>query len=383
MRQRVKVQGGESAGRTGGKGVFAAFVKKEFRHVVRDKRTMLIVLAMPVVQIILFGFALSSEIRNVNVAVLAPHYDEQVRRIVERMDASEYFTVTGMLTSDKDVDMAFRDGSADMILAFGGGFDEVYTVEGTEIQLIADATNTNTATTMVMYATNIISNSLTDGQQEMKAGIVPDIRMLYNPQMKSSYGFVPGVMGLIIILICAMMTSVSIVREKEQGTMELLLVSPMRPIMIIISKMVPYLVLSFIDFLMIVLLSVTVLDVPMAGSFGALCVLALLYIIVALSLGLLISTKVESQMAAMLGSGMVLMVPSMFFSGMIFPVESMPLFFQWLSKILPPSWFITGVKKLMIEGLPAMYVAKETLILTVMAVVLIAASLKNFKYRLE
>ena len=207
--------------------------------------------------------------------------------------------------------------------------------------------------------------------------------MLYNPQMKSSYSFVPGVMGLIIILICAMMTSVSIVREKETGTMELLLVSPMKPMMIIVSKMMPYLVLSFIDFLIITLLSVTLLDVPMQGSFGVLCLLALLYITAALSLGLLISTRVESQMAAMLVSGMVLMVPSMFFSGMMFPVESMPLFFQWLSKMLPPTWFIIGVKKLMIEGLPAVYVAKEIAILTAMAAVLIAASLKNFKHRLK
>lgn len=376
-KKRDWVRGGQAR-------TFAAFVSKEFLHVVRDKRTMLIVLAMPVVQVVLFGFTLSTEIRNVNVAVLAPHYDETVRRIVERMDASDYFTVTGILHSDRDVDRAFQGGTADMVMAFGGGFDDVYTVEGTDIQLIADATNTNTATATVMYASGIIADCLSErSPQERAAGVQPEIRMLYNPQMKSSYSFVPGVMGLIIILICAMMTSVSIVREKETGTMELLLVSPMKPMMIIVSKMMPYLVLSFIDFLIITLLSVTLLDVPMQGSFGVLCLLALLYITAALSLGLLISTRVESQMAAMLVSGMVLMVPSMFFSGMMFPVESMPLFFQWLSKMLPPTWFIIGVKKLMIEGLPAVYVAKEIAILTAMAAVLIAASLKNFKHRLK
>ena len=201
--------------------------------------------------------------------------------------------------------------------------------------------------------------------------------------MRSSYSFVPGVMGLIIILICAMMTSISIVREKESGTMEILLVSPMRPLVIIISKMIPYMVLSIVNYLTILLLSITLLDVPMTGSFWSLTLLSLIYIIVSLALGLLISTKARTQLAAMLGSGMVLMIPVIFLSGLLFPIESMPRIFQIVSYIIPASWYIEGVRKLMIEGLSMSMVAKEFIILSVTAVFLLAISIKNFKLRLK
>jgi ABC-2 type transport system permease protein len=235
-----------------------------------------------------------------------------------------------------------------------------------------------------MYSSNIIQEFLVEKRTEVvPMGLQPSIRMLYNPQMRSAYSFVPGVMGLIMILICAMMTSISIVREKETGTMEVLLVSPVKPIYIIWSKMIPYFVVSCVSFASILLLSVYVLEVPLLGGFVSLGLLSLLYIMTALALGLLISTIANSQVTAMLISGMVLMMPVIFFSGMVFPVESMPIILQYVSSIIPARWYIAGVKKLMIEGLPVKYVWKEFIILIGMTLFLMTVSLKNFKNRLQ
>ena len=364
---------------------FRAFVKKEFFHILRDKRTILILFGMPVMQIILFGFAISTEVKNINVAFLVPVHDEMTRQIVERIDASEYFSVKKMLSMPEEIDKVFQNGVADFVISLSPNFaNNIFSKEGSQIQLITDATDTNTATAVVMYSSGILQSFLSENFPDaMTSGIQPNIRMLYNPQMKSAYTFVPGVMGLIMILICAMMTSISIVREKEKGTMEVLLVSPVRPMNIILSKMVPYFVLSCISFSLILILSVFLLGMPIAGSLTGLCLISLLYIIVSLSLGLLISTVANTQITAMLASGMVLMMPVIFLSGMIFPVESMPAILQWISCIVPAQWYIIAVKKLMIEGLSSSFVIKEFLILFIMALFLITVSLKKFKYRLE
>ena len=364
---------------------FIAFVRKEFFHIFRDRRTMLILLGMPVVQIILFGFAISTEVKNVRVAVLDPNNDVMTRRIVDRIDASEYFTVNRLLHSPQEVETAFREGDIDLAIVFGTRFiDRLYAGDA-EIQLITDATDPNMATTQVNYATGIIAAVQLE---MMPAGIatptiVPNVKLLYNPQMKSTYNFVPGVMGLILMLICAMMTSISIVREKETGTMEILLVSPVRPLFVILSKAVPYFVLSFINLVTILLLSVYVLHVPVAGSLFWLIFVSLLFIFVSLALGLLISSVTRTQVAAMLASGLILMMPTMILSGMIFPIESMPLVLQVVSDVLPARWYIQAVRKSMIEGVDVVHVVKEILILAFMAIVLITISFKKFKNRLE
>jgi ABC-2 type transport system permease protein len=362
------------------------FVKKEFLHIIRDPRTMLLLLGMPVVQVILFGFAISTEVKNIRVAVLAPVRDEATRQIVERIDASEYFIFETYLDSPGDIDRVFQSDRADFVIAFSPHFaDRLHTLEGAEIQWIPDATDTNTANAGVMYASEIVRTWLAEAAPPatQPRGIMPSVRMLYNPQMKSSYQFVPGVMGLILMLICAMMTSISIVREKETGTMEVLLVSPVRPIYIILSKMTPYLVLSCVNFATILTLSVALLDVPVTGSLWAIAGLSVLFILVSLALGLLISTVARTQMAAMLVSAVVLMMPVLMLSGMIFPIENLPLVLQAIACIIPARWYIEALKKLMIEGLPVGYVMKEIAILAVMAVALTGISLKNFKNKLE
>ena len=355
------------------------------RHIFRDRRTMLILLVMPVVQIILFGFAITTEVQNVRIAVLDPSDDVLTRRIVERLDASEYFTLTARFHTPQEMDEAFRRSQVDMAVVFSPGFADGLYTGGAAVQLVTDATDPNTATMQTSYAAGIITAA---ARELLPAGVrvpllQPEVKLLYNPQMKSVYNFVPGVMGLILMLICAMMTSVSIVREKEMGTMEVLLVSPVRPIFIILSKAVPYFVLSFVNLTTILLLSVYVLHVPVAGSLPWLVTVSLLFIFVSLSLGLLISTLTQTQVAAMLVSGLVLMMPTMLLSGMIFPVESMPWVLQGISAAIPARWYIQAVRKLMIQGVDVVNVFTEVGVLLGMAVVLVTVSLKKFKNRLE
>lgn len=364
---------------------FLIFAGKEFRHIFRDRRTMLILLVMPVVQIILFGFAITTEVQNVRMAVLDPSDDVLTRRIVERLDASEYFTLTARFHTPQEMDEAFRRSQVDMAVVFSPGFADGLYTDDAAVQLVTDATDPNTATMQTSYATGIITAAT---RELLPAGVnvpllQPEVKLLYNPQMKSVYNFVPGVMGLILMLICAMMTSVSIVREKEMGTMEVLLVSPVRHIFIILSKAVPYFVLSFVNLTTILLLSVYVLHVPVAGSLPWLVAVSLVFIFVSLSLGLLISTLTQTQVAAMLASGLVLMMPTMLLSGMIFPVESMPWVLQGISAAIPARWYIQAVRKLMIQGVDVVNVLTEVGVLLGMAVVLVTVSLKKFKNRLE
>ncbi len=363
-----------------------SFIRKEFYHILRDKTTMMILLLMPIIQIILFGFALTTEVKNTEVVVLVPTNDEASARIIEKMNASVYFDVVAQIHSTDEIQAIFRDSKAKLIMVFEENFGEKLLQTGkAHIQLIADATDPNAATSFTFYANNIIGSY----QQELMGAnanpyqITPEAKMLYNPQMIGAFNFVPGVLGMIMILICAMMTSIAIVREKEMGTMEILLVSPMKPIYTILSKITPYFVLSFINFATIILLSVYVLKVPIAGSLMSLIFVSFLYILVSLSLGMLVSTLTDSQQAAMLISGMALMIPVMLLSGMIFPIENMPWPLQWLSNIIPAKWYILAVKSIMIKGLGISSVLKEVAILCFMCLVLIVVSLKKFKIRLE
>ena len=340
----------------------------------------MILLGMPVLQIILFGFAITTELNHSRVAVLDPSKDAVTTRITERIDENRFFSVVKELSSASDIETVFRHDEADIVVAFTPDFDANLSTGEAGIQLVVDATDPNTGNMMAGYVQGIVGQALQSGTQSSP---IVQTHLLFNPQMKSAYNFVPGVMGLILMLICAMMTSISIVREKETGTMEVLLVSPIRPIFIILAKAVPYLVLSCVNLATILLLSVYVLHVPVEGSLWTLSFLSLLLIAVALSLGLLISCVVQNQVAAMIVSGMGLMMPVMLLSGMIFPIESMPAVLQWISNIIPARWYIQAVKKVMIEGLGMAAVWHEALILSGMAALLIGLSLKKFKERLE
>ena len=361
------------------------FIKKEFLHILRDKRTMLILLGMPMVQIILFGFAISVEVRNINLVVVAQRPAESVREIVEKIDVNPYFTVLKMVTSSNEAIEMMRSGATDMILHLPADFDRRIAEGEPGVQMVVDASNPNTAVTEQMYLRTILTSYFTERYPNMAVGsnIEMDLRLCYNPRMESAYNFVPGIMGLIMIIICAMMTSVSIVREKEMGTMEVLLVSPVKPITIIIAKMVPYFVLSCVNLAVILLLSHYVLAVPISGSLFWIGLISVVYILLSLALGLLISTLVKTQMATMLCSAMLLMLPILMLSGMLFPIESAPLFFQWLSYIVPARWYISAMRKLMLEGVSLRYVAAELSILAGFTIMLVSVALLNFKNRIQ
>mgnify|MGYP000090244229 CR=1 FL=1 len=364
---------------------FLSFVKKEFYHIFRDKRTMLILLGMPIVQIIIFGFAITTELKNTQIAVFDLSKDISTQRIIEQLGASEYFTVSQVLNSPNDIEQVFRQGKVNMVVVFGENFNNnlLHTGEAS-IQLIADATDPNQSLMQAGYATNIISSYQQELMREHNVPfrIIPEVKMLYNPQLKGAYNFVPGVMGLILMLICAMMTSIAIVREKEMGTMEVLLASPIKPIYIILAKAVPYFTLSVVNLTSILLLSYFVLKVPVVGSLFWLAVVSFIFIAVALSLGLFVSTIANTQVTAMLISGMGFMMPVMLLSGMIYPIESMPEVLQWISNIIPAKWYIDAIKKLMIQGVGVEFILKDMAILVSMFILLITISLKKFKVRL-
>lgn len=329
---------------------------------VRDFRTVTVVLVMPVVLLLLFGFAISTEVNNVNVAVVAERHTDETRQAIDRLRANPYFTFHGIATHS-EVEELLRKGKVDAAV--------VLRTENGRLthQIIVDASNTTMAQTSTAYIESVISG---------QASVPVVANTLYNPQLKSAYHFVPGIMGMIFILICAMMTSVSIVSEKETGTMNLLLVSPVRPRTIILGKLVPYFLLSCIILTLVLALSYTVLGLPFSASVVNVVWVTILYIVLALSLGLLISTIASTQVAALLVSGVMFMIPVVLLSGMIFPVENMPLPLQWLSCIIPARWYISAMRVLMIQQLPVSHVLTEVLVLLGMTLAVLALAIKKF-----
>lgn len=363
---------------------FLAFVKKEMLHILRDPRTMLILLAVPVLQILLFGFAISTEVRNTRIAILDPRPDVATRRIVEALDQSEYFDLALQVGTPEALTSAFRRGEIGMAVVFPTGLRETLERDGlARVQLIADATDPNTANLLVQYANAIISSTVSPPPGAGAWRIETRTKLLYNPRMKGAYNFVPGVLGMILLLVCAMMTAISIVRERETGTMEVILVSPMPPLLVVLAKLVPYFLLSCANLASVLLLSLFVLGVPVAGSFAALLVLSLVYIALGLALGLLISNLVATQVAAMLVSGMAFMLPVLLLSGMVFPVESMPAILRTVSIIVPARWYIAATRAVMIKGLGFAGIVHELSILLAMLAALLGASIATFRKRLD
>jgi len=361
------------------------FIKKEFFHILRDPRSMLVLLGMPIVQIVLFGFAITNEIRNANIVILDNSKDETTQKIISKLESSSYFKIYKTLSHNDEIYPAFKTGKIKLAVVFQPNFQqELAHTNKAQVQLIADASDPNNANTLTNYVTSIIADyqNQLNQQNKLPYTINTEMKMLYNPQLKGIYSSVPGVMALILMLISAMMTSIAIVKEKEIGTMEVLLVSPIKPWLIIISKVIPYFILSFINVLTIIVLSVYVLGMPIAGSVTLLFLMSTLYIFCSLALGLLISTSAKTQEAAMLASLMGLMLPVMLLSGYIFPVANMPVILQVISNIIPAKWYIVIVKQVMIKGLGVTGIWKETLILTGMTLFFILISIKRFKTRL-
>ncbi len=365
---------------------FLVFVKKEWLHIWRDRRTLFILIWMPVVQILLYGFALTNEVKNSKIAIFDQSRDLSTQAVSEKLAASRYFNLIKNVYSYKEIEATFRQGKIRLAVVFPNNFrNDLIHTNHAQIQLIADASDPNTANTLTNYASSIINDyqqSLTQNE-ELPYTIKTQVRMLYNPELKGAYNFVPGVMALVLMLVCAMMTSISIVREKEIGTMEVILVSPLKPFRIIIAKTIPYLIVSLLNIATILLLSVFVLDVPIVGSLLLLIGESILFTVTALSLGILISNTAKTQQTAQFTSMMSLFLPTLLFSGFLFPVENMPIPLQVISNIVPAKWYYIIVKSVMIKGLGFSAIWKETLILVGMTAVLLGISIKNFKIRLS
>ena len=356
---------------------FWSFIIKETQHIMRDRRTMMILFGMPIILMLIFGFAISTDVRNVRTIVVMSQIDHQTQRMINALDESEYFKVLYKVHTPAEAEQLIRNQKADMGIVFSTDFASKHG----GVQLITDGTDPNMAQQYNNYASQIMGTQLMNVMQK-KASSAIALKMLYNPQMKSSYNFVPGIMGILLMLICAMMTSISIVREKERGTMEVLLVSPVRPFLIILAKAVPYLVLAFVVLLAILLMSRFVLFVPIAGSLWLILLASTIYIFMALSLGLLISTIAKTQMAALLMSAVMLLMPCTMLSGMMFPIESMPHVLQWVAALIPPRYYISAMRKLLIMGVSFRYVLSEVVTLLGMTTLFLTVALLKFNKRL-
>jgi ABC-2 type transport system permease protein len=364
---------------------FQGFVTKEVYHIFRDRRTLLILFGMPVIMLTLFGFAIRNEITDIQIAVLDRSHDYVTEEIVSALLASPYFVGAALLQSDDEIERAFQRGAIKEAILFEPRFAQRLHRDGTaQVMVITDATDPNTASTMLAYTTAILQDYQ---QRTFGTGggvrIVPEVRMRFNPELKSVNLFVPGLMALILMLVSALMTSITITREKEMGTMEVLLVSPLRPVQIIVGKVLPYLLLSFVNVMTILVLARFVFGVPVRGNVALLLAECLLFILCALALGILISTRSQTQQTATMISLAGLLLPTVILSGFIFPISSMPLPLQYLSHIVPAKWFLLIVRDIMLKGVGIAYFWQETLILAGMTLLLMAASIRNFKVRLE
>jgi ABC-2 type transport system permease protein len=365
---------------------FFGFVKKEFFHIFRDPRTMIVLFGLPVIQVLIFGFAINTDIKDAKIAILDNSKDEMTRKLTQKIVSSGYFILNENLSTSSDIEKIFQAGKIKEVIIFQEDFEKKYQKDGkAAIQIIADASDPNNAEILANYTTAIINDFQREqmAENKMPYQIIPEVQMRYNPNLKSVFMFVPGIVTILLMLVCAMMTSISIAREKELGTMEILLVSPLKPLQIITGKVIPYVLLSFINAVTIILLGKWVFGMPIIGSYLLLMFVTIVFIVMVLSLGIFISTIANTQMTAMMISLLGLFLPTILLSGFIFPIENMPLPLQILTNIVPAKWFIIILKTIMLKGLGFSYIWKEFLVLFGMIIFILTLAMKKFKIRLE
>ena len=355
-------------------------------HILRDRRTLLILFGMPIAQVLIFGYAVTNEFKDAKIDVLDYAKDQSSMQLVQHLQSSGNFLLNRIIHSEREMEAGFRAGTSKLVLVIPESFAaDLYGSEPVSLQLIADGSDPNNANTLVQYASAMIQDfqrerlKLSENPFQVKV----ETRMLYNPQLISAYNFVPGTIALILLIISAMLTSLTIAREKEQGTMEILLVSPLPPLLIILGKVAPYAILSFINAVLVLVLGYFVFGVPVIGSLSLLLLICLLYVVTALSLGTLISTLSKTQQDAMMRSLMGLMMPSMVLSGFIFPLASMPLVLQYLGHIIPATYFIEILKGIMLRGVGLNFILLEVTVLLGMTLFFLFMTYKKFKIRLE
>ena len=365
---------------------FQAFLIKEFYHIFRDPRTLIILFGIPIAQLLLFGYVMTNELRNVNIAIIDHSKDDYSQRLTQKILSSGFFQLAAEPSSEQEYENLFQSNKIKEIIVFEPDFGSNLVKEGkAKLQVIADASEPNTAQLLVNYTTAIANDFVKDEfvKNQVLPGIDVKVRMLFNENLRDAYNFIPGLIAVILMLISAMMTAITIAREKETGTMEVLLASPLKPIQIILGKVVPYMILSIVNALVILVIGIFIFKVPVVGSFILLLGEILLYIFLALTLGIMISTFVNSQLTALALSGFALMLPSILLSGFIFPIKNMPVLLQYLSNLMPPRWFVEVNRTVMLKGGGLDVVWPNTLILFLMSILFILISMRKFKIRLE
>jgi ABC-2 type transport system permease protein len=360
-------------------------VRKEIYHILRDRRTLVVIVLLPVLQVILFGFAIRTDVDHVRLVIVDPAPDNATLALRDRFAATSTYRIVAGVPRVADVEPLFEQGAAQEAIAFEPGFAE-HLARGlpARVLIVTDATEPNTGSLLQAYATATIQGYERElDSRSVAIRIVPEVRMRFNPTRKSANLFVPGLMAFVLTIISSLMTAISLTREKETGTMEALLVSPLRPWQIIVGKVVPYLAIGFISVVGVIVEARLVFDVPLRGSVVLLLGEGLLFILVSLSLGILISARTSSQRVAMMGTLVGTMLPTMLLSGFIFPVESMPQPLQIFADIVPAKYFVFVARSVMLKGVGLGYLWQETLVLCMMAVALLILSTRSFRERLE
>jgi len=362
----------------------SAIAKKEFLHIIHDPRSLMIIFAMPVIQLILFGYAFNLEVNNIELAVIDYNKSNISKELVRQFEGNDYFKPFYYNGNPSEVEELFLNREARAILIIGHDFDKEFETQvQTPVQLLYDAADPNAATLIYNYCSQVINkfNSKYGGVSPIPFQIEP--RIWYNPDMKSTYFFVPGLVALILVMISALLTSITLTREKETGTLEQILVSPVKPMEIIIGKVLPYIAMAFLDGMLILLIGILLFEVPFIGSTILLMLLATLYIIVALSLGLMISASVKTQQVAMMLAISITLLPTVMLSGFMFPIESMPKILQYVTYAVPAKYFIIIIRGIMLKGNTIFELTTQGAFLFIMAAVLIRRALQKFSLNLE
>ncbi|HEX8943674.1 MAG TPA: ABC transporter permease [Gemmatimonadaceae bacterium] len=360
-------------------------LRKEGYHILRDRRTLAVLIFMPIVQVILFGYSIRTDVKDVRLVIVDPTPDATTLELRNRFRAAGTFRIVAVVPTEADLAPLFETDTAQVAVRFQPRFGERMAAgEMAQVLVITDATEPNSGSARQNYVTAVIQNY----QQELRqrAGrirIVPETRARFNPTRESTNLFVPGLMAMVLNIIAALMTALSLTREKETGTMEALLVSPLRPWQIIIGKVAPYLAIGFVSVIAVLLEAKLVFHVPVRGSVPLLLFEGMLFILVALSLGILVSARTSSQRVAMMGALIGTMLPTQMLSGFVFPLESMPPLIQWIANVIPAKWFVLVARGIMLKGVGLAYLWPETLVLGVMTLLLLAASARSFKVRLQ
>lgn len=363
---------------------FVGFVRKETLHLLRDRQTLGILLLFPVVQVLIFGFAVRTDVEDIAIAIVDPTPDVATLELRERIAASDRFHIAGVTTSTQGLDARFRAGSVRQALLLPTDVERrIGRGDSLQLQLLTDGSDPNTGGIMQGYATAIVDRWYRESVPQGGAlRIEAQSRMRYNPTLESAHLFVPGLVAFVLTIVSALMTAISISREKETGTMEMLLVSPIRPVAIVAGKVIPYIVLGFVSVLLVLVAARTVFEVPLRGNVALLLAESGLYIITALALGIVISTKAPNQRTAMIAALAGLLLPTMILSGFIFPIDSLPRPLQLLSYVVPARWFLVVVRGIMLKGAGLATLWQETLVLVGMTLFLLVRGSRGLAIRL-